>query len=56
MRFAPSFLDELRSRIRLSDRMGSEVRLEQRGQENVGLCQFHNERTPSVTVRDDRDP
>jgi DNA primase len=54
MRFAPVFLDDLRSRIRLSDWIGREVRLERCGQEYIGLCPFHNERTPSFTVRDDR--
>jgi hypothetical protein len=54
MRFAPVFLDDLRSRIRLSDWIGREVRLERCGQEYIGLCPFHNEWTPSFTVRDDR--
>jgi DNA primase len=52
--FPRAYLDELRSRIRLSDWIGREVRLQRRGREHVGLCPFHSEKTPSFTVRDDR--
>jgi DNA primase len=52
--FRPAFLDELRSRVRLSDWIGRAVRLERRGREYVGSCPFHRDRTPSFTVRDDK--
>lgn len=54
MAFEPRFLDELRERSRLSDLVGRSVRLTRRGREHVGLCPFHQEKTPSFTVSDDK--
>jgi DNA primase len=50
--FPRAFLDELRSRIRLSDLIGRRVELIRRGREFAGLCPFHTERTPSFFVVD----
>lgn len=52
MSFPAGFLDELRARLRLSDVVGRRVRLQRRGREFLGLCPFHNEKTPSFTVND----
>jgi DNA primase len=52
--FPPSFLDELRARLSLSAIVGRRVRLQRRGREHLGLCPFHNEKTPSFTVNDDK--
>ena len=46
------FLDELRSRIAVSDIVSEKVKLTKRGREYMGLCPFHNEKTPSFTVND----
>src|SRR5271156_6026629 len=54
MAFPPGFLDELRSRIALGDLVGRRVRLTRRGREQVGLCPFHNEKTPSFYVVEDK--
>jgi DNA primase len=54
MAFSPAFLDELRARINLSDVVGRRVRLVHRGREHTGLCPFHNEKTPSFTLNDDK--
>ncbi|MEN2978904.1 DNA primase [Tistrella bauzanensis] len=54
MALPPGFLEELRARIRLSDVVGRRVRLVRRGREHTGLCPFHNEKTPSFTVSDDK--
>ena len=54
MAFSPDFLDEVRARIRLADLIGRRVRLTKRGAEHVGLCPFHNEKTPSFTVNEDK--
>ena len=54
MAFTPQFLDELRGRLTLSDYVGKRVRLKKKGREHLGLCPFHNEKTPSFTVNDSK--
>ena len=54
MAFPPGFLDELRSRVPLGDLVGRRVRLTRRGREQAGLCPFHNEKTPSFYVVEDK--
>ncbi len=55
MRFTPEFLDELKGRITLSDLVGRRVKLVRAGREFSGLCPFHNEKTPSFTVNDQKE-
>ena len=54
MSIPPRFLEELRSRLTLSDIIGRSVRLTRAGREFKGCCPFHNEKTPSFTVNDDK--
>ena len=54
MAFPPGFLDELRGRIPLSGLVGRRVNLVRRGREFAGLCPFHNEKTPSFYVVEDK--
>ncbi len=54
MGFTPDFLDEIRNRIPVSDIVGRRVKLARKGRESTGLCPFHNEKTPSFTVNDDK--
>jgi len=54
MAFPPGFLDELRARVPISGVVGRKVKLLRRGREHTGLCPFHNEKTPSFTVSDDK--
>ena len=54
MAFPPQFLDELRARLPVSEVVGRKVRLTRKGREFSGLCPFHNEKTPSFTVNDDK--
>jgi len=54
MGFTPDFLDEIRNRVPISDVVGRKVKLIRKGRENSGLCPFHNEKTPSFTVNDDK--
>ncbi|PCI32453.1 MAG: DNA primase [Alphaproteobacteria bacterium] len=54
MGFTPDFLDEIRNRIPVSDVVGRRVKLAHKGREHSGLCPFHNEKTPSFTVNDDK--
>ncbi len=54
MGLPPSFLDDLRRRLPPSAVIGRRVRLARKGREHLGLCPFHNEKTPSFTVNDDK--
>jgi DNA primase len=54
MAFPPGFLDELRGRIALGALIGRHVKLTRRGREQVGLCPFHNEKTPSFYIVEDK--
>ena len=45
-----SFIEELRYRSDIETVVGSYVRLKRRGKNLLGLCPFHNEKTPSFTV------
>lgn len=54
MAFSPQFLDEIRARVGLSDVISRRVKLQKRGRESTGLCPFHNEKTPSFTVSDEK--
>jgi DNA primase len=54
MAFPPRFLDDIRDRVGLADLVGRRVRLVRKGREHGGLCPFHNEKTPSFTVNEDK--
>ena len=54
MAFPPRFLDELRQRLSLAEIVGRRVKLIRRGREFTGLCPFHNEKTPSFSVVEDK--
>ena len=54
MRFDDRFLDEIKSRLRLSDVIGKSVKLRRQGREYVGLSPFTKERSPSFFVNDDK--
>ena len=54
MAFPPEFLDEIRARVPLAGVVGRRVKLTRRGREHSGLCPFHNEKTPSFTVSEDK--
>ncbi len=54
MAFTPEFLDELRARAPLAATIGRRLKLLKRGREYVALCPFHNEKTPSFTVNEDK--
>ena len=54
MAFTPQFLDEIRARVPLSDVIRRRIRLVRKGREHLGLCPFHNEKTASFTVSDDK--
>ncbi|MGL4541115.1 MAG: CHC2 zinc finger domain-containing protein, partial [Polymorphobacter sp.] len=54
MSLSPAFLDELRARVPLSPVVGRRVKLTRAGREWKGCCPFHNEKTPSFYVNDDK--
>ncbi|SDD13284.1 DNA primase [Sphingomonas sp. YR710] len=54
MSLSPQFLDELRSRITLSGVIGRSVKLMKAGREFKACCPFHNEKSPSFYVNDDK--
>lgn len=54
MAFSQQFLDEVRARVGLVDVIGRRVRLTRKGREHSGLCPFHNEKSPSFTVNEEK--
>jgi len=54
MIFPKDFPDKLRSSILVSEVVGKKVKLKSNGKEFGGLCPFHNEKTPSFTVNDQK--
>ena len=50
--YPPGFLEDLKSRISVSDVVSRKVKLTRRGREYVGLSPFNSEKTPSFTVND----
>lgn len=54
MSLSPQWLDELRSRITLSTLIGRHVKVQRAGREYKACCPFHNEKTPSFTINDEK--
>ncbi|MFM5929748.1 MAG: DNA primase [Novosphingobium sp.] len=54
MSLSPQWLDELRARITLSAVIGRTTRLTKAGHEFKACCPFHNEKSPSFTVNDQK--
>ena len=54
MSLSPQFLDELRARTLLSALIGRTTKLQKAGREYRACCPFHNEKSPSFYVNDDK--
>ena len=54
MALSPQWLDELRMRTTLSAVIGRTLRLTKAGREFKACCPFHNEKTPSFYVNDEK--
>jgi len=54
MSLSPQWLDELRTRVTLSGLIGRTVRVQKAGREFKACCPFHNEKSPSFTINDDK--
>ncbi|MDD9899792.1 MAG: DNA primase [Alphaproteobacteria bacterium] len=54
MALPKGFIDELRARVPLSELIGKRMKLVRAGREYKGCCPFHNEKTPSFYVNNDK--
>ena len=54
MTLTPQWLDELRARTTLSALIGRTVKVTKAGREFKACCPFHNEKTPSFTINDEK--
>ena len=54
MSLSPEFIDDVRARTDLVGLIGHRVKLTRRGGEYLGLCPFHNEKTPSFAVNEEK--
>ena len=54
MSLSPQWLDELRARTQLSTLVARTVKITKAGREYKGCCPFHNEKTPSFYVNDEK--
>ncbi len=54
MRFAPSFIERVKQHFLLSEVIGKYVAVKRHGREYQALCPFHNEKSPSFTINDEK--
>tara|TARA_Y200000002_G_scaffold379722_1_gene389624 strand:+ start:517 stop:2289 length:1773 start_codon:yes stop_codon:yes gene_type:complete len=54
MKYPKEYLDEIKTRLKVSSVISKTVSLKKRGKEFVGLSPFKNEKTPSFTVNDEK--
>ncbi len=54
MSLTPQWLDELRARTTLSALIGRTIKVTKAGREYKACCPFHNEKTPSFTINDEK--
>ena len=54
MKFPPSFIERLRSHFLLSEVIGRRIPIKKHGREYQALCPFHNEKSPSFTINDEK--
>ena len=54
MKYPKEYLDEIKTRLKVSSVVSKYVQLKRRGKEFVGLSPFKNEKTPSFTVNDEK--
>jgi DNA primase len=55
MKYPKEYLDEIKTRLKVSSVVSKTVSLKKRGKEFVGLSPFKNEKTPSFTVNDEKE-
>ena len=54
MGFDESYIDQVRGSNNIGEVVGGYVRLRKSGQNQIGLCPFHNEKTPSFNVSESK--
>ena len=54
MKYPKEYLDEIKSRLKVSNVVSKAINLKKRGKEFVGLSPFKTEKTPSFTVNDEK--
>ena len=54
MKYPKEYIDEIKTRLKVSTVISKTVNLKKRGKEFVGLSPFKNEKTPSFTVNDEK--
>lgn len=54
MRYPPSFIERVKTHFRLSEVVGKRIELRRHGREFQACCPFHNEKTPSFTLNDEK--
>jgi DNA primase len=52
MSIPPQFLEQIRSRLSLSEIIGRRIKVTRAGREFKACCPFHHEKTPSFTIND----
>ena len=55
MKYPKEYLDEIKTRLKVSTVVSKTVNLKKRGKEFVGLSPFKTEKTPSFTVNDEKE-
>ena len=55
MKYPKEYLNEIKTRLKVSTVVSKFVSLKKRGKEYVGLSPFKNEKTPSFTVNDEKE-
>ncbi|WP_440915892.1 DNA primase [Candidatus Pelagibacter sp.] len=55
MKYPKEYLEEIKTRLKVSTVVSKYVSLKKRGKEYVGLSPFKNEKTPSFTVNDEKE-
>jgi len=55
MKYPKEYLDEIKTRLKVSTVVSKTINLKKRGKEYVGLSPFKTEKTPSFTVNDEKE-
>ena len=54
MKYPKEYLDEIKTRLKVSTVVSESISIKKRGKEFVGLSPFKNEKTPSFTINDEK--